>query len=61
MPVKVKVFLLEVEEELDEWPEQRRARARLVTPAKAADAVDEPELAELIRELAAGGAKKKAA
>lgn len=53
VPVRVKVFLLEVVEELDEWPEQDERERKWLTPAKAAEAVAEPELAELIREIAA--------
>ena len=51
VPVRVKVFLLVVEKELDEWPESSQRRRVWFTPAKAAAAVDEPELAELIRTL----------
>lgn len=59
VPVRVKVFLLEVEEELDEWPEQGERERVWCTPAKAAASVDEPELAELIRLI--GNGRKKAA
>lgn len=51
VPVKVKVFLLEVEVELDEWPEAKQRERRWLTLAKAAEAVQEPELAELILQL----------
>lgn len=60
VPVRVKVFLLEVEDELDEWPESAQRERVWCTPRKAAKSVDEPELAELImglvgeRELMAG-------
>ncbi len=50
--VKVKVFLLEVEEELDEWPERHERERIWCTPQKAAASVDEPELAKLILDLA---------
>ena len=48
VPVRVKVYLLVVEEELGEWPEQAERERVWVTPAKAAASVEEPELAELI-------------
>ncbi len=59
VPVKVKVFLLEVEQELSEWPESKERERVWCSPAKAAAAVAEPELSELI--LMIGEAKKKAA
>lgn len=58
VPVRVKVFLLEVEQELDMWPEAKERERKWLTPAKAAESVDEPELAELILEVAAGLRKK---
>ena len=51
VPVTVDVYLLEVEEELDAWPEQDERKRVWVTPAKAAASVDEPELAEIIKTL----------
>jgi 8-oxo-dGTP pyrophosphatase MutT (NUDIX family) len=51
VPVRVKVYLLEVQEELEAWPEQAERERKWLTPAKAAAAVDEPELAALIRGL----------
>lgn len=53
VPVRVKVFLLEVVEELEEWPESAQRKRTWLTLEMAANAVDEPELAELIRGLAA--------
>lgn len=53
VPVRVKVFLLQVAEELDEWPEKQERERKWLSPAKAAEAVDEPELAELILAVAA--------
>lgn len=45
---EVAVFPLEVKDERDRWPEKKK-RARLwVSPKKAADMVQEPDLAELI-------------
>lgn len=51
VPVRVKVFLLEVEKELDDWPEAKQRERTWFTMTKAAEAVAEPELAELIRAL----------
>ncbi len=59
VPVKVKVFLLEVEQELDEWPESKERERIWCSPDKAAAAVAEPELGALI--LMVGLGKKKAA
>ena len=53
VPVRVKVFLLEVVEELSEWQEKDERERKWLTPAKAAAAVAEPELAELILKIAA--------
>ena len=53
VPVKVKVFLLEVVEELEAWPEQGERKRVWLSPAKAAASVDEPELAEIIMALEA--------
>ena len=48
LPVRVTVYLLEVEEELETWPEcDRRRRAWFTLPA-AAEAVTEPELRALL-------------
>ena len=53
VPVRVKVFLLAVQEELDDWPERDERERKWLTPAKAAEAVVEEELAELILAVAA--------
>ena len=53
VPVRVKVFLLAVEEELAAWPEAKERERKWLTASKAAEAVAEPELAELILEVAA--------
>ena len=53
VPVRVKVFLLEVHEELDDWPERDERERKWLTPTKAAESVVEPELAELILKIAA--------
>jgi 8-oxo-dGTP pyrophosphatase MutT (NUDIX family) len=53
VPVRVAVYLLEVEEELEIWPEcERRRRAWFTLPA-AAEAVTEPELRALLLEFKA--------
>jgi 8-oxo-dGTP pyrophosphatase MutT (NUDIX family) len=49
----VDVFLLEVSEELDDWPERGERQKQWVTPAQAAMAVEEGGLAELILKIAA--------
>ena len=49
--VRVKVFLLEVEEELPDWPESDERERVWFTLAKAAALVAEPELALLILSL----------
>ena len=47
--IKVKVFLLHVERQLDTWPEQDQRRTRWLSPEQAAELVDEPELAAILR------------
>ena len=49
----VSVYPLEVLIQLGAWPEAHQRERRWMTPADAADAVHEPDLAELIREFAA--------
>jgi 8-oxo-dGTP pyrophosphatase MutT (NUDIX family) len=53
VPVCVNVHLLEVDQELDSWPEQRERERRWFSPKRAAAAVQEPELKALIRRLKA--------
>lgn len=50
---RVEVFLLEVEEQLSSWPEAHQRQCRWFEPEEAADAVQEPELSAIIRNLAA--------
>ncbi len=52
LDVKVSVYLLAVTEIADAWPEQRERKRAWFTPAKAAAAVAEPELKELLLSLA---------
>jgi 8-oxo-dGTP pyrophosphatase MutT (NUDIX family) len=51
VPVRVSVFLLEVQEELETWPECRRRRRAWFTLSDAAAAVREPELRELLLQV----------
>jgi 8-oxo-dGTP pyrophosphatase MutT (NUDIX family) len=53
VPVRVAVFLLEVKEELEAWPECKRRRRAWFTLDAAAEAVQEPELKALLLELQA--------
>ena len=50
-PVEVQVFCLEVERELDDWPERPQRQRAWFAPEDAAGRVAEPDLAELIRRL----------
>jgi 8-oxo-dGTP pyrophosphatase MutT (NUDIX family) len=47
----VEVFALEVERQLKSWPERKERRTQWFLLQAAADAVDEPELAAMIRDL----------
>ena len=47
----VEVFPLEVERQLKTWPERKERRTRWFVLGDAADAVEEPELAAMIRDL----------
>lgn len=51
VPCRVKVFPLEVEALADEWPEKGQRRREWFTPADAAAAVEEPELAAILRDF----------
>jgi 8-oxo-dGTP pyrophosphatase MutT (NUDIX family) len=48
----VKVYMLEVESQLADWPEKGERRLQWFAPLDAADRVDEPGLGELIAGLA---------
>jgi 8-oxo-dGTP pyrophosphatase MutT (NUDIX family) len=52
VPVRVAVYLIEVQDELDRWPEQDQRQRAWFTVAEAAAAVDEPDLRALIERLA---------
>jgi hypothetical protein len=47
----VTVYLLEVREELEIWPECERRQRAWFTPSEAAAAVQEPELRDLLLQL----------
>ncbi|MGZ8364158.1 MAG: NUDIX hydrolase [Caulobacteraceae bacterium] len=49
VPLKVEVFAMRVREVLEDWPEKHQRRRMWVSPKIAAERVDEPELAELLR------------
>jgi 8-oxo-dGTP pyrophosphatase MutT (NUDIX family) len=51
---RVDVFTMEVTEILDLWPEAHQRRRQWFPPQEAAAHVNEPELAEIIRAVAAG-------
>jgi 8-oxo-dGTP pyrophosphatase MutT (NUDIX family) len=47
----VEVFLIQVEQQLETWPEQKQRKTRWFTPADAASSVDEAGLADILRSL----------
>jgi 8-oxo-dGTP pyrophosphatase MutT (NUDIX family) len=51
VPVRVTVYLLEVREELETWPECEQRQRAWFTPSEAAAAVQEPELRDLLLQL----------
>jgi 8-oxo-dGTP pyrophosphatase MutT (NUDIX family) len=51
VPVRVAVYVIDVREELDDWPECARRQRAWFTPNEAAAAVQEPELRELLLQL----------
>ncbi|NJO23583.1 MAG: NUDIX domain-containing protein [Sphingomonadales bacterium] len=54
VPVRVTVYLLEVREEMDVWPECEQRQRAWFTPSEAAAAVQEPELRDLLLQLQDG-------
>jgi 8-oxo-dGTP pyrophosphatase MutT (NUDIX family) len=52
VPCAVEVFALEVERQMRSWPEREERRTRWFALQEAAEAVQEPELQTLIRNLA---------
>jgi 8-oxo-dGTP pyrophosphatase MutT (NUDIX family) len=53
VPVRVAVYLLDVLEELDTWPECEVRQRAWFTPSEAAAVVQEPELRELLLQFGA--------
>ncbi len=53
VPVTVRVFLFDVVEELEFWPEQAERERRWASPGEAALLVSEAQLAQLILEFSA--------
>lgn len=53
LPVTVIVYLLEVSELARRWPEYGQRRRAWFSPEKAAEAVNEPELKDILRSLTA--------
>jgi 8-oxo-dGTP pyrophosphatase MutT (NUDIX family) len=51
LPVRVTVYLLEVQEELETWPECQRRQRAWFTLSDAAAAVREPELRDLLLQV----------
>jgi 8-oxo-dGTP pyrophosphatase MutT (NUDIX family) len=51
VPCSVEVFPMEVERQLKSWPERKERQTRWFVLQEAAEAVDEPELAAMIRSL----------
>lgn len=51
VPVRVTVYLLEVREELETWPECEQRQRAWFTPSDAAAIVQEPELRALLLQL----------
>lgn len=49
LPIRVEVFLLHVDRQLETWPEQSQRETRWFSPEEAAELVAEPELASLLR------------
>ena len=60
-PCRVMVYLLEVAEERVAWPEREQRTRRWFKPDEAADNVDEPRLAAMIRSLGHAGTGGSAA
>lgn len=58
---QVKVFPLEVRKQLARWPEQHQRELRWFSPTEAAEAVNEPGLAAIIRATLKRGKETKAA
>ncbi len=53
VPCTVRVFLMAVERELDDWPERDQRERRWMPPGEAALRVSEPDLAQILLEFGA--------
>ena len=53
VPCTVRLFLMEVDQELDDWPERSQRQRRWVSAIEAEQLVSEPNLAKLLTEFAA--------
>ena len=53
---RVGVFPMKVKDELKSWPEKKQRERRWMSPAEAAERVEEPQLAALLLSIGAGGA-----
>jgi 8-oxo-dGTP pyrophosphatase MutT (NUDIX family) len=53
VPSKLSIFLLQVDQVLDEWPEKHERERRWVAPGEAAMLVEEPGLVEALLEFGA--------
>lgn len=51
VPCEVDVFLMRVDRELEDWPERSQRKRRWVSPAQAADMIQESDLAQLLLRL----------
>ena len=60
VPCEVDVFLMRVDRELEDWPERSQRKRRWVSPAQAADMIQESDLAQLLRRLTHHGALTEA-
>lgn len=54
VPCRVRLFPLQVREEMEVWPEATQRNRRWFTPEDAANAVNEPDLAQALRDFATG-------
>ena len=59
-PCRVRVYMLEVDKERVSWRERAERTRQWFKPADAADNVDEPQLAAMIRSLGQGAASADA-
>jgi 8-oxo-dGTP pyrophosphatase MutT (NUDIX family) len=55
VPVRVAVYIIDVREELEEWPESELRQRAWFTPSEAAAVVQEPELKDLLLQLQNAG------